>query len=128
MTYFAAMLVHWWQRIGVGASLGWRWLRNSRAFAGQCCRVVGVVTLVGRWRCYGISADALVLKGEGPDNQGEKGERGEGDAQHDAAHQGGCGILGGPCGELGGVAGGMGGCAMNNAHAGSGIWGDAAVH
>jgi hypothetical protein len=77
------MLVHWWQRIGIGASLGWRRLHNSGAFAGQCCQVIGVGALVGRWGCHGIGADALVLKGEGPANQleGREERKGRGERE-----------------------------------------------
>ncbi len=80
------MLVHWWWRIGVGASLGRRRLRNSGAFAGQCCRVVGIGALVGRCCCHGIGAGTQVLEGRDLTINLRGGGRGEGDAQHDKQH------------------------------------------
>ncbi len=54
---------HGWWCIAVGGLLGWQRLRDSRAFAGQCCQVVGVAALVGRWHCHGIGAGTLVSEG-----------------------------------------------------------------
>jgi hypothetical protein len=73
-----AMLGRWWQQIGVGQSLGWRWLCNSGAFAKRCCWVVGVGPLVGRWRCYSIGAGALVLEERDSTINLRGGRRGEG--------------------------------------------------
>ncbi len=78
------MLVLWWQRIGVGASLGRLRLRNSGAFAGQCCRVVGVGALVGQWSCHGIGAGALVSEGRDLSINLSGGRRGEGRGQRTA--------------------------------------------
>ncbi len=72
------MLGHWWWRIGIGALLGQRRLRNSRAFAGQCCWVIGVGALVGRWHCKGDCADALVSEGRDLTINLRGGRRGEG--------------------------------------------------
>jgi hypothetical protein len=87
------MLVRWWRRISLGASLGRRWLRDSGAFAGRCCQVVCVGALVGRCRCHGVGAGAQVSEGRDltinlrGGSGGERGAgRGEGDAQHDEQH------------------------------------------
>jgi hypothetical protein len=56
-------LRHWWWHIGVGASLEWRQLCNSKTFSGEYCRVVGIGALVGRWCCHSIGAGAPVSDG-----------------------------------------------------------------
>jgi hypothetical protein len=69
------MLVRLWRRIGVGVSLGRRRLRNSGAFAGRCCRVVGVGGAVVLSRCWRGRAG---VGGEGLDNQLKGREEGGG--------------------------------------------------
>jgi hypothetical protein len=78
------MLVHRWQRIGVGARMGRRQLHDSRAVAGQCCRVAGVGALVGRCHCHGVGAGAQVSKGKDLTINLRGGRRGEGRGQRTA--------------------------------------------
>ncbi len=60
---------------------------RQRGFCKVMLSVIGVGALAGWWRCHGVGAGALVLEGEGPDNQNEvEGGRGEGNTQHDKQH------------------------------------------
>jgi hypothetical protein len=71
------MLVRWWRRIGIGSLLGrWR-LCNSGAFARQCCRVVGIGTLVGWCHCHGVGTGTVLEERDLTINL-RGGRRGEG--------------------------------------------------
>ena len=113
--------------------LGWRRLRDSRAFAMQCCRVVGVGALVGWWHCHGVSACALVAEGRDLTinlRGGRRREGGGGRAMHSMTSSMSRGMwhFGGMWWCIGRCCWGVGGRAMDVALAGSGIRGDAAVH
>jgi hypothetical protein len=127
------MLVCWWQRIGVGALLGQRWLRDSGAFARGCCQVICVGALVGWWHCHIIGTGMLVLEGRDLTINLRGGRRGEGGGERamcsmTSSTSRGLWRLGGTWWCIGRCCWGLGGHATDDALMSSGIQGDTAVH